>query len=158
MQPVKGMDWIEKLVFYKDDLLVLGFHTVCRIFNHHITVYLTIVHCSQTSMVLHSTAQNKHIMEVSCGGGHRSYGASSINQVSIGYMQCASWCLTGKALFLRWPLKDGVLWCSSNSLCSASERWISMPTSHSLWYRLELYSIPHTHAQWLQYYCIGLCS
>ena len=33
-------------------------------------------------MVLHSMAQNKHIMEVSCGGGHRSYGASSINQVS----------------------------------------------------------------------------
>ena len=27
-QPVKGMDWIEKLIFYKDDLLVLGFHTV----------------------------------------------------------------------------------------------------------------------------------
>ena len=35
------MDWIEKLIFYRDDLLVLGFHTVCGILI--ITLYLAIV-------------------------------------------------------------------------------------------------------------------
>ena len=74
------MDWIEMLICYRDDLLVLGFHTVCGILI--IPLYLAIVYYSQTNMVLHSTAQNKHVMEVNRGGGHRSYGASSIDQVS----------------------------------------------------------------------------
>ena len=28
LQPVKGMDWIEDLIFQEEDMLVVGFHTV----------------------------------------------------------------------------------------------------------------------------------
>lgn len=34
-------------------------------------------------MVLHSSTQNKHILEVNCGGGHRSYGISPFDDVSV---------------------------------------------------------------------------
>ena len=37
----------------------------------------------QTDLVLFSRNQNKHIMKISCGGGHRSYGFSSKQQVEI---------------------------------------------------------------------------
>lgn len=81
------MDWIEKLIFYREDLLVLGFHTVSQsllVVCVHFSVNVALDFCpSKTNMVLHSTAQNKHIMQVNCGGGHRSYGASTMNEVSV---------------------------------------------------------------------------
>ena len=99
------MDWIEKLIFYKDDLLVLGFHTVGGVLVIVTPCTSQLFHPSQTNMVLHSTVQNKHIMEVNCGGGHRSYGASSINEVSLSVTDMHAVYklnyLTVKALFLR---------------------------------------------------------
>lgn len=83
------MDWIEKLIFYKEDLLVLGFHTVresccCLVpVDNSYQCFALDFYPSKMNMVLHSTAQNKHIMEVNCGGGHRSYGVSSFNEVSV---------------------------------------------------------------------------
>jgi len=35
----------------------------------------------QTELVLFSRSQNKHVVKISCGGGHRSYGFSSKEQV-----------------------------------------------------------------------------
>lgn len=37
----------------------------------------------QTDLVLFSRNQNKHLMKISCGGGHRSYGFTSKQQVEI---------------------------------------------------------------------------
>lgn len=38
------MDWIEKLLFYKEDLLVLGFHAVCESLAFMMcALYLTII-------------------------------------------------------------------------------------------------------------------
>ena len=78
-QPVKGMDWIEDVYFLRDDTLVLGFLAVSECGWVGLD-YLT-SHALQTDMVLYSTAQNRHIVRINCGGGHRSYGVSSPQEV-----------------------------------------------------------------------------
>ena len=93
MQPVKGMDWIERLFYTDTDQLVLGFHTV-RLITINIScdnlltsstysaAWLYFFSYIQTDMVLYSVGQNRCIMSISCGGGHRSYGFSSLPEVN----------------------------------------------------------------------------
>uniref|UniRef100_A0A2R5LAT4 tRNA (34-2'-O)-methyltransferase regulator WDR6 n=1 Tax=Ornithodoros turicata TaxID=34597 RepID=A0A2R5LAT4_9ACAR len=47
------LEWIGRLYLYKDDLLIAGYHT--------------------TDFVLWSTKQDRAVMKVSCGGGHRPW-------------------------------------------------------------------------------------
>ena len=45
-------------------------------------------------MVLYSITQNKCIMTISCGGGHRSYGCTSLSEVggcNIEYLAVINW-------------------------------------------------------------------
>ena len=77
------MDWIEDLIFQEEDMLVVGFHTVSGGFHTVCEWWGSIPHCitTQTDLVLYSTAQSKPIVKINCGGGHRSYDISSIQQV-----------------------------------------------------------------------------
>ena len=77
-QPVKGMDWIEDVHFLRGDTLVRGFHGVSVT---GVGLDCLTSHAPQTDMVLYSTGQNRHIVRINCGGGHRSYGVSSPREV-----------------------------------------------------------------------------
>ncbi|XP_063963460.1 tRNA (34-2'-O)-methyltransferase regulator WDR6-like [Lytechinus pictus] len=60
----KGFEWLEKLVFTEDgDLLVLGFHSV--------------------NFVVWSTLNNEALLTVPCGGGHRSWDLSPLDDGSM---------------------------------------------------------------------------
>jgi hypothetical protein len=58
---VKGMDWLEQQFHTDTDHLALGFHA--------------------TDMVLHSVTDNRELMSIHCGGGHRSYGFTPLPKV-----------------------------------------------------------------------------
>jgi hypothetical protein len=60
-RPVKGMDWVERQFNSECHHLVLGFHS--------------------TDMVLYSVMENRQLVSVSCGGGHRSYGCTPLSQL-----------------------------------------------------------------------------
>lgn len=123
--------------------------------DHHIIVYLVITACSQTSMVLHSTAQNKHIMQVSCGGGHRSYGTSSINQVSTyWFVHAYAVC---KLVFDCWwfilqmtsERRSVMVFIKQSLLCFREmdlHAYFTQPVIQVD--TVELCPTPHIHAQW----------
>ena len=73
-KPVKGVEWIERLILAPDgDMLFLVFHS--------------------TDLVLHSVNQNRALLKLSCGGGHRSFTFSSDTElltdktVRVGYIK-----------------------------------------------------------------------
>eukprot|EP00057_Strongylocentrotus_purpuratus_P033199 XP_790551.3 PREDICTED: WD repeat-containing protein 6 [Strongylocentrotus purpuratus] len=60
----KGFEWLEKLVFTEDgDLHVMGFHSV--------------------NFVVWSTLNNEALLTVPCGGGHRSWDLSTLDDGSM---------------------------------------------------------------------------
>ena len=66
--------------------LCLCMHT-CMYIQHmyvHTIEHVFIPVHLQTEMVLYSVGQNRCVMRVSCGGGHRSYGFSSLPEVGQG--------------------------------------------------------------------------
>ncbi|XP_074641979.1 tRNA (34-2'-O)-methyltransferase regulator WDR6-like isoform X2 [Tubulanus polymorphus] len=49
----KGFDWIDKILFTSDDSIILGFHT--------------------SNFVVWSLNSNQRLVEINCGGGHRTW-------------------------------------------------------------------------------------
>ncbi|XP_041476881.1 WD repeat-containing protein 6-like [Lytechinus variegatus] len=73
----KGFEWLEKLVFTEDgDLLVLGFHSV--------------------NFVVWSTLNNEELLTIPCGGGHRSWDLSPLDDGSMTFV-----CIKMKQLLVQ---------------------------------------------------------
>lgn len=79
---MKGLDWIEKIYFTPDDMLVLGFHGVRAVdwWCYMIPRTWTVL---QANLIIYSAVQNRRLLDVACGGGHRSYAVSSLEEVTL---------------------------------------------------------------------------
>ncbi|XP_077992501.1 tRNA (34-2'-O)-methyltransferase regulator WDR6-like isoform X2 [Glandiceps talaboti] len=99
----KGFEWLEKLTYTDDgDLQICGFHT--------------------SSFVVWSVDRNEKLLQVECGGGHRSYGfaANVQNTAVFVYVKSRSVMLcqtTMETLHSQTIIKDSVHWKEIPCIC-----------------------------------------
>lgn len=113
---MKGLDWIEKIHFTHDDMLVLGFHGVSCMMEW--VDFISRDTFSQANMIVYSAMQNRRLLDIACGGGHRSYAISSLEEVCNSSLQRRLAYFTSHC---RSALGRALALCSSNKLRFAME-------------------------------------
>ncbi|XP_070541376.1 tRNA (34-2'-O)-methyltransferase regulator WDR6-like [Ptychodera flava] len=113
----KGFEWLEKLTFTESgDLNIQGFHT--------------------TSFVVWSVHRNERLLQIQCGGGHRSYGYANVhNDAIFVYIKARNVILCQiamDALQAQTVIKESFHWREITSVCYLDTIYLSPNTQHNI--------------------------